>query len=69
MERERFLMELEFVQCLANPLYLNCKCFFFFTFFFSIKFFKLLSSMLECTKINILILVNTTRPRAARAPE
>jgi mediator of RNA polymerase II transcription subunit 31 len=27
MERERFLMELEFVQCLANPLYLNCKCF------------------------------------------
>ena len=25
-ERLRFEMELEFLQCLANPLYLNCKC-------------------------------------------
>ena len=24
-ERYRFQMELEFVQCLANPQYLNCK--------------------------------------------
>jgi hypothetical protein len=24
-ERERFLVELEFVQCLASPVYLNCK--------------------------------------------
>lgn len=25
-ERLRFEMELEFVQCLANPKYLHCKC-------------------------------------------
>lgn len=24
-ERHRFLMELEFIQCLANPTYLTCK--------------------------------------------
>ena len=26
-EKYRFQVELEFVQCLANPLYLNCECF------------------------------------------
>lgn len=25
-EKYRFQVELEFVQCLANPQYLNCKC-------------------------------------------
>ena len=25
-ERQRFLQELEFVQCLANPHYVHCKC-------------------------------------------
>lgn len=24
-DQERFVMELEFIQCLANPFYLNCE--------------------------------------------
>jgi hypothetical protein len=25
-EEGRFVLELEFIQCLANPNYLNCEC-------------------------------------------
>ena len=38
--RRRFILELEFVQCLANPEYLNCKLFLFFGFFFFVLVWK-----------------------------
>jgi hypothetical protein len=31
--RQRFLLELEFVQCLANPTYIHCRFIKFFLFF------------------------------------
>ena len=27
-DEKRFMLELEFIQCLSNPQYLNCKCYF-----------------------------------------
>jgi hypothetical protein len=50
--RQRFLLELEFVQCLANPTYIHCRFIKFFLFFhLSLAFIFVVCSGFESFRI------------------